>query len=141
MKMARIMAVAMLIVGSGLALRVARAQLPGIKRTELQRHDLSVLGREVVQTRVEFGPAVQFPKHWHPGEEIIHVLEGSLEYQVEGKPPVTRKAGEVLFIPAGTIHSAKNVGSGPGAELGTYVVQKREAARRGGQVSAQKERP
>jgi quercetin dioxygenase-like cupin family protein len=52
------------------------------------------------------------------------VLEGSLEYQVEGKPPVTPKAGEVLFIPAGTVHAAKNVGSGNAAELATYVVEK-----------------
>jgi len=47
-----------------------------------------------------------------------------LEYQVENKPPVTLKAGDVLFIPAGTIHAAKNVGSGNGAELATYVVEK-----------------
>ncbi len=31
---------------------------------------------------------------------------------------------DVLFIPAGTIHTAKNVGSGIGAELATYVVDK-----------------
>jgi quercetin dioxygenase-like cupin family protein len=124
MKTARIMAVAVLIVGSGLALHVARPQQPGIKRTDLQRHDLSVPGREVVQARVELDPGVAFGKHWHPGEEIIYVLEGSLEYQVEGKPPVTLKAGDVLFIPAGTIHAAKNVGSGNGAELATYVVEK-----------------
>ena len=37
---------------------------------------------------------------------------------------MTLKAGEVLFIPARTIHSAKNVGSANGAELGTYVVEK-----------------
>ena len=48
MKTARIMAVAVLIVGSGLALHVARAQLSGTKRTDLQRHDLSVPGREVI---------------------------------------------------------------------------------------------
>jgi quercetin dioxygenase-like cupin family protein len=48
----------------------------------------------------------------------------SLEYEVEGKPPVTLKAGEVLFIPAGTIYAAKNVGGGNAAELGTYVVEK-----------------
>jgi quercetin dioxygenase-like cupin family protein len=124
MKTARIMAVAVLIVGSGLALHVVRAQQPGIKRTDLQRHDLSVPGREVVQARVELDPGVAFGKHWHPGEEIIYVLEGSLEYQVEGKPPVTLNAGDVLFIPAGTIHAAKNVGSGNGAELATYVVEK-----------------
>jgi quercetin dioxygenase-like cupin family protein len=74
--------------------------------------------------RVDFDPGVAFGKHKHPGEEIIYVLEGSLEYEVEGKPPITLKAGEVLFIPAGTIHAAKNVGSGNAAELGTYVVEK-----------------
>jgi len=67
---------------------------------------------------------VAFPKHTHPGEEIIYVLEGSLEYEVEGKPPVTLKAGGVLFIPAGTIHAAKNVGSTNAAELATYIVEK-----------------
>lgn len=120
----RIMAVAVLIVGSGLALHVARAQQPGLTRTDLQRHDLSVPGREVIQARVELEPGYASPKHTHPGEEIIYVLEGSLEYQVEGKPPMTLKAGDVLFIPAGTIHAAKNVGSGKGSELATYVVEK-----------------
>ena len=120
----RIITVAALIAASGLALHVARAQQPGIKRTDLQRHDLSVPGREVVQVRVDFAPGVAFGKHSHPGEEIVYVLEGSLEYQVEGKPPVTLKPGGVLFIPAGTIHAAKNVGTGRGAELATYIVEK-----------------
>jgi quercetin dioxygenase-like cupin family protein len=37
---------------------------------------------------------------------------------------VTLKAGDVLFVPARAIHSAKNVGSGNAAELATYVVEK-----------------
>jgi quercetin dioxygenase-like cupin family protein len=125
MKTTRIMAVvAALIIGSGLALHAAWAQQPGVKRTDLQQHNLSVPGREVVQVRVDLAPGVAFPKHSHPGEEIVYVIEGLLEYEIEGKPPVTLKAGEVLFIPAGTIHSAKNVGSGNGAELATYIVEK-----------------
>ncbi|MGH9942913.1 MAG: cupin domain-containing protein [Pyrinomonadaceae bacterium] len=124
MKTTRIIALAVLIVGGGLALHVARAQQPGIKRTDLQRNDLSVPGREVVQVCVDFAPGVVAPKHSHPGEEIVYTIEGLLEYQLEGKPPVTLKAGEVLFIPAGTIHAVKNVGSGNGAELATYVVEK-----------------
>jgi quercetin dioxygenase-like cupin family protein len=124
MKATRIIAVAVLIVGIGLALHVARAQQPGTNRTDLQRHDLSVPGREVVQARVDFDRGAAFGKHTHPGEEIIYVLEGSLEYQVEGKPPMTLKAGDVLLIPAGTIHAAKNVGSGTAKELATYVVEK-----------------
>jgi quercetin dioxygenase-like cupin family protein len=124
MKPTRTMAVAVLIVASGLMLQVTPAQQPGVKRTDLQRHDLSVPGREVIQVRVDLEPGVAFPRHRHPGEEIIYVIEGSLEYEVEGKPPITLKAGDVLFIPAGTIHAAKNVGSGNGAELATYIVEK-----------------
>ena len=76
-----------MIVGSAVALHLAAAQQPGIKRTDLQRHDLSVPGREVIQVRVDFNPGVVDTKHTHPGEEIIYVLEGTLEYEVEGKPP------------------------------------------------------
>ena len=83
----------------------------GTKRTDLQRHDLSIPGREVIQVVVELAPGVTAPAHTHPGEEIIYVIEGLWEYQVEGRPPVALKAGEVLFIPAGAVHSAKNVGS------------------------------
>jgi quercetin dioxygenase-like cupin family protein len=95
-----------------------------IKRTELQRHDLSVPGRESVQVRIDFEPAAAFGKHSHPGEEIIYVIEGSFEYEVEGKPPVILKGGDVLFIPAGMIHAAKNVGTTNAAELATYIVEK-----------------
>jgi quercetin dioxygenase-like cupin family protein len=124
MRKLRIMAAAALIAASALAPHVALAQQPGVKRTDLQRHDLSVPGREAIQVHVELAPGVAFPRHSHPGEEIIYVLTGSLEYEVEGRPPVTLKAGDVLFIPAGVVHSAKNVGSDNGAELATYIVEK-----------------
>jgi quercetin dioxygenase-like cupin family protein len=100
------------------------AQKQGVKRTDLQRYDLSVPGREVVQVRIDFDAGSAFGKHHHPGEEIIYVIEGTLEYTVEGKPPMVLKAGEVLFIPAGAVHSAKNLGSVNGAELATYIVEK-----------------
>ena len=32
-----------------------------------------------------------FPKHTHPDKELVFDLEGTLEYQVEGKPPATLK--------------------------------------------------
>ncbi len=124
MKTARIISLAGLIVGSGLALHAAQVQQPGIKRTDALQHDLGVPGREVVQVRVDFAPGAAFARHSHPGEEIAYVLEGSLEYQFDGKAPVTLKAGDALYIPAGTIHSAKNAGGGNGAELATYIVEK-----------------
>ena len=124
MKATRIIPVAMLVFASGLALHSASAQQQGVNRTELQRHDLSVPGREVIQVRVDLDPGVTFPLHSHPGEEIIYVMEGVWEYQVEGKGVMTLKTGDVLFIPAGVKHGAKNVGSGKGSELATYIVEK-----------------
>ena len=124
MKKKQIIAVAVLLAGSALALNMAQSQQVGIKRTDLVQSDLVVSGREVVQVRVDFAPGVAFPAHSHPGEEIAYVIEGVLEYRLEGKPPVTLKAGESLFIPAGTAHSAKNVGDSNAAELATYIVEK-----------------
>lgn len=123
-KTAQAMAMAALISVSVLASGSAQAQPQGIKRTDLQRHDLAVPGREAVQVRVDLEPGVAFGNHTHPGEEIIYVLEGTFEYQIEGKPPVTLRAGDVLFIPAGTVHAAKNVGSVTASELATYIVEK-----------------
>jgi quercetin dioxygenase-like cupin family protein len=118
MKATHLIAVAILSVGS------AFAQQPGVKRTELQRHDLSVPGREVIQMRVEIDPGVALPMHSHPGEEIVYVLEGTWEFQVEGKGPLTLKAGDVSFVPAGAKHAAKNIGSSKGSVIATYIVEK-----------------
>ncbi|MET3026160.1 cupin domain-containing protein [Flavobacterium sp. UW10123] len=96
----------------------------GVKRIDLQKHDLSTPGKEMVQARIDFDGHSAFGKHSHPGEEVIYVVEGSLEYQIEGKEPVTLKAGEVLFIPAGVVHSAKNNTNDKASELATYIVEK-----------------
>ena len=37
---------------------------------------------------------------------------------------MTLKAGDVLFVPAGAAHSAKNVGNVTASELATYIVEK-----------------
>lgn len=123
MKAVQNVAAAIFIAG-GLTIDTAQSQEPGIKRTNLLSQDLSIPGREVIQVRVDFAPGVAFPAHSHPGEEIAYVVEGLLEYQIDGQPPVTLKQGESLFIPAGAVHTAKNVGSGGAAELATYIVEK-----------------
>jgi len=103
---------------------LALAQASNVKRIDLQRNDLSIPGREAVQAIVEIAPGTTAARHSHPGEEIIYVLEGTLVYEIDGRPPIALKAGDVLFIPYGAIHSATNIGSGRGAELATYVVEK-----------------
>ena len=100
------------------------AQLPGVTRADLIRNDLTIPNREIIQTRVNFAPGAFAPRHSHPGEETAYVLTGTLEYRLDGRPPVTVRAGEALFIPAGAVHAARNVGEGNASELATYIVDK-----------------
>jgi quercetin dioxygenase-like cupin family protein len=100
---------------------VSRAQ-DGVKRTDIQTHDLATPGREVVQQMVELQPGVVVGKHTHPGEEISVVLEGELVLQIAGKPDVIVKAGQPFFIPSGVVHGVK--ANGATKLLATYVVEK-----------------
>jgi quercetin dioxygenase-like cupin family protein len=124
MKTIRMMAAALLVVGSGLVPLSAGAQQTGNQAHRPAAPRSQRARTRSLQVRVDIGPGAAFGRHRHPGEEIIYVIEGSLVYEIDGKPPVTLKAGEVLFIPAGTIHAAKNVGSSIGSELATYIVEK-----------------
>lgn len=101
-----------------------RPNWPGTSRTDLQRHDLGISGWETIQARIDFEPGSFATRHSHPGEEIIYVLAGSLQYQIDGSAPVILHPGDVLFVPAGAVHSARNIGKVRGAELATYIVEK-----------------
>jgi quercetin dioxygenase-like cupin family protein len=102
----------------------ASSERQGVTRHNLQRHDLGLTGREVVQSVVSLEPGASFPSHRHPGEEAIYVLSGTFVYELEGQAPVTVGPGEAIFIPAGVAHSARNVGTGTASELATHIVEK-----------------
>jgi quercetin dioxygenase-like cupin family protein len=112
-------------VGFAIAVSAAAfAQAPGFKRTEVQRSDLSVPGREVVQAIAEFAPGAQAGKHTHPGEEVGYVLSGPVIVEIDGSAPKTLKTGDAFFVPAGKAHNARNTGSGSARILATYIVEK-----------------
>ncbi|WP_440638422.1 cupin domain-containing protein [Bradyrhizobium sp. PUT101] len=126
MKRYGIIVAAALIAATSLTSLAARSEEPrlgDIKRTHLMKEALSVPGREVVQVRVDFPPGVVAVRHSHPGEELVYMIEGELEYRFDGRPPVILKAGDVLLIPHGVHHAVKNVGSSNAAELATYIVE------------------
>jgi quercetin dioxygenase-like cupin family protein len=55
-------------------------------------------------------PGQRWEGFTHATDEVVIVLEGTMEFEVEGTlhhPP----PGEELFIPAGAVHSARNVGN------------------------------
>ncbi|MFI5064695.1 MAG: cupin domain-containing protein [Streptosporangiales bacterium] len=78
----------------------------------------------MIQSRVDIEPDSPPIRHTHPGEEIIYVLEGPLEYQIDGQPTGVYDAGEAPTVPAGVIHAVRNVGTGTGTALATDIVEK-----------------
>jgi quercetin dioxygenase-like cupin family protein len=100
----------------------------GFKRIPVQQADLSVPGKEVVQAVAEIQPGAESGRHTHPGEEVAYIIEGTISLEIQGKPAVTKKAGEGFIIPPGTIHNAKNNGSGQAKVLATYIIEKGKPA-------------
>lgn len=64
---------------------------------------------------------------WHTqsGSEIVYILEGSVVFEVKGKPAVTLKAGEAFQTSAGEVHIVKNGSkSAQTKALGFYIAKK-----------------
>ncbi len=93
--------------------QLLNAQQTPVKASDLLKTDLAGMeGKEAIVQLVEFAPKGATGKHYHPGEEIGYVLEGSLTFEREGKPPQTVKAGEAFYgaLPK-QVHDAKNAGA------------------------------
>jgi quercetin dioxygenase-like cupin family protein len=90
---------------------LAQAQA-GPKLTQILRKDLEGQGdvvQETVVSIVEFPPGAAAPWHMHPGaQELLHVIEGNLIVEIEGKGSTLLKAGEAGIIPAELVHLARN---------------------------------
>ena len=106
--------------------RLLSAQQEPIKRTVLLKTDLAgIEGKEGVVVLAELAPGAATGKHYHPGDELLYVLEGSLILEQEGKPPVTLKVGDVAHNPAKLPHNGKNTSTtAPAKAVVVYVVEK-----------------
>ena len=128
--MVRQIAKSFVLIGFGVALgltgaEVLHAQQEGIKRTPLQRAELTdIPGREAIMGIAEIAPGVAAGRHTHFGFEIGYMLEGTATLEIDGQPPIALKAGDSYQIPAGKPHDAKNTGSGPAKVLAIYIVEK-----------------
>ena len=78
----------------------------GVKLETLMKTVLEgVDGTEVIVSRVEIPANTSLPKHWHPGEEFVYVLEGSVTLWQEGKENITGKTGDVIKVPLKQVHT------------------------------------
>jgi len=99
-------------------------QAPTVKRTVLLQHDTSVPGYEALLVSVEIPVGGREGRHTHPGTAMIHVLEGAITLDYEGKPTTTYKAGQSFFVDAGKVHEGINKENVPAKAIATFVIPK-----------------
>jgi quercetin dioxygenase-like cupin family protein len=99
---------------------------PAMKRTVLDRHDMSgVAAKEVVLGTAELPAGAASGWHKHPGDESGYVLKGDLVLKAKGQPDRTLKAGDFFFNPAGLVHNLVAApGTGGGTAVSTWIVDK-----------------
>lgn len=76
--------------------------LDNLLRSELEGVDKT----EVIVSHVVIPPNTTLPKHWHPGEEFAHVLDGSVTLWQKGKRDIHFKKGDTAKVPLKQVHTA-----------------------------------
>lgn len=64
-------------------------------------------GLEVIVSDVVIPPNATVPRHYHPGQEFVYVIEGSAVHVEEGRPDIILKAGDSYIIPPGAFHAPR----------------------------------
>ena len=78
----------------------------GVKLETLLKAQLEgVDGTEVIVSKVQIPANTSLPKHWHPGEEFVYILEGSVTLWQKDKQSITGRTGEVVKVPLEQIHT------------------------------------
>jgi quercetin dioxygenase-like cupin family protein len=116
-------AVAVVMALGAIGSQVLVAQSTPVTRTMLQQKDLEgAEGRELLMYRADFVPGGVLGRHFHPGPELIYVLEGALVLEQNGHPPVTLKVGDSAHLPHKHIHKAKNASTTEQVKVLVFLV-------------------
>lgn len=112
--------------GGAVATAVGRAQAPpgGVQRTVLLTKPMAAQGYEGLVVRGEIPPGAAAPKHFHHGDELVVLLEGEVEVELEGAPAVRVRPGEAMHVEAGRVHRPRSVGAVPAKYIAVRIVEK-----------------
>lgn len=66
----------------------------------------AVSGEKTMMTFFEFEPNAVIPSHKHPHEQITYIIEGEIEFTVEGETKILRAGGGVVIY-SNQVHGAK----------------------------------
>jgi len=62
---------------------------------------------EVLISDVIIPPNSEVPRHFHPGEEFVYVIEGTAVHAEQGKPDRLIRAGDSMVIPPQAVHAPR----------------------------------
>ena len=101
-----------------------RTQQPNVERKVLLQQDLTIPGYQNVLIAVTIPAGGREGRHTHPGTLVVHVLEGVMTLDHDGRPTATYKAGETVHIEPGRVHEGMNKGATPVRAIASLVVEK-----------------
>ena len=119
-----VLVVAVVAIVCGRAVMHAQQAAPAVVRTVLLAQDLNVPGYQEVLVEVRIPVGGREGRHTHPGTVIVHVEEGELTLDYDGKPTKAYKAGESFAVEAGKVHEGINKSNAPVRAIAAFVVEK-----------------
>ncbi len=107
--------------------QTVHAQQEPMKRTVLLKTALAgIEGREGILVLVEFAPGAVSALHYHSGEELAYLLEGTVSLEIKGKPPITFKSGDTFHLAPKQVHRVKNLSSTMPAKALTFTIAEKD---------------
>jgi quercetin dioxygenase-like cupin family protein len=72
-------------------------------------------------------PGLANPRHSHPNcEEVLVVIQGTIEHEIEDGRHVIMRNGDAITIPQGLLHNARNIGTHDAILLVVFSSARRE---------------
>jgi quercetin dioxygenase-like cupin family protein len=107
------------------ATSLAQVSAPGFVAKPIQVSPISgVEDKEVAFISVTMEPGASSPRHTHPGDCYGAIIDGTVEFVVEGQDAKRFASGQAWHNPRGPVHYFKNVGDTPAKLVNTLIVDK-----------------
>ena len=90
----------------------------------LLTQDLTTPGQQAVLVEVTIPAGGREGRHTHPGTLLVHILEGVMTFEHEGRPVNSYKPGDSFTAEPGKIHEGMNRGTVPIKAIAAFVVEK-----------------
>ena len=100
------------------------AQEPEVVRRVLLQLDLPIPGYQAVEIAVDLPAGGREGLHTHAGTLIVHILEGTMTFDHEGRATATYNPGDTFAVQPGQVHEGVNNGNVTVKAIATLIAPK-----------------